>query len=630
MATEDRGPARKEAKSAAAPSPFPPIADYAFLSDCHTGALVAPDGTVDWLCVPRFDAPSVFGSLLDREAGSFRLGPFGINHPTTRIYEPGTNVLVTTWKSPSGWIIVRDALTMGPWDHEDKITPHSRPPADADADHMLVRTVFCLEGRVEIELICEPVFDYGRVSAKWSQVDSSRHAADASGAGQTIRLRTDLALGIEGGRIRGRHVLAPGDRAYCALSWADGLTAPQSVDEAEARIVATVRFWRAWLGGARIPDHRYRDPIQRSALTIKGLTYMPTGAAVAALTTSLPETPGGERNWDYRYTWMRDATFMLQALHWLNLNWEADEFMQFVADVEPTEDGSLQIMYGIDGRRELTELTRDDLSGYAGARPVRVGNAAFSQRQNDVFGAVLDSILLHTRRNQRLPRRLWPLVELQATCATRVWRNPDQGIWEARGKPRHYVSSKLMSWVALDRASALAEIRGDPKAASTWRATADEIRADVLTHGVSDRGVLRQHYETDALDASTLLAGSFKLLAHDDERLRNTVLAIAEELTESGFVLRYRTEETDDGLSGKEGTFLICSFWLVSALAIIGEAQRARDLMERLLRIGSPLGLYAEEFDPQTGRHLGNFPQAFSHLALIEAAGRMIVLETDF
>jgi alpha,alpha-trehalase len=518
-------------------------------------------------------------------------------------------------------------LTISARDHEDKITPHTRPPSDYDADHLLVRTVLCLEGRVEVELICEPVFDYGRVPAQWSAVDGDRHVADANGAEQTIRLHSDLALGIEGSRVRARHFLESGDRAYCALSWAEGLAAPKDADEAEARIAATVRYWRAWLGGARIPDHRYREMIQRSALAIKGLTYMPTGAAVAALTTSLPETPGGERNWDYRHTWMRDATFMLHALHWLNLDWEADEFMQFVADVETTEDGSLQIMYGIDGRRELTESTRDDLSGYAGARPVRVGNAAFSQRQNDVFGAVLDSILLHTRRNQRLPRRLWPIVESQAACATRVWRHPDQGIWEARGKPQHYVSSKLMCWVALDRASRLAEIRADPNMAATWRATADEIRSDVLAHGVSDRGVLRQHYETDALDASTLLAGSIKFLPHDDQRLGNTVLAVAEELTENGFVLRYRTDETDDGLSGKEGTFVICSFWLVSALAIVGEMQRARDLMERLLRIASPLGLYAEEYDPETGRHLGNFPQAFSHLALIEAAARMIFLQ---
>jgi GH15 family glucan-1,4-alpha-glucosidase len=284
-------------------------------------------------------------------------------------------------------------------------------------------------------------------------------------------------------------------------------------------------------------------------------------------------------------------------------------------------------MYGIDGRRDLTESTRDDLTGYAGARPVRIGNGAFDQRQNDVFGAALDSILLHTRHSQRLPRRLWPLVETQAQCATSVWREPDQGIWEARGKPQHYVSSKLMCWVALDRASQLAEIRGNSELQGTWRATADEIKADILTNGLTDKGVLRQHYETDALDASTLLAAILDFLPGEDERLRASVNAIAEELTEDGFVLRYRTEETDDGLSGKEGTFLICSFWLVSGLAIVGEVQRARDLMERLLRIASPLGLYAEEFDAETGRHLGNFPQAFSHLALIEAAARIIVPE---
>jgi alpha,alpha-trehalase len=614
-------------QSAAAPSPFPPIADYAFLSNCHTGALVAADGAIDWLCVPAFDSPSIFGSLLDREAGFFRLAPFGINHPSSRAYETGTNVLVTTWKTPGGWIVVRDALTMGPRDHEDEVTPHTRAPADADGDHMLVRTVECPEGSVEVELVCEPVFDYGRTPGEWTLVDGGRNAADATAAGLTIRLVSDLSLGIEGNRVRGRHTLNAGDRAYCVLTWAEGLDAPKDVVEAEAKMAATNRFWRDWLGRARIPDHRFREPIQRSALAIKGLTYMPTGATVAALTTSLPETPGGERNWDYRYTWMRDTTFTLQALHWLNLDLEADEFMEFVADIEPTEDGSLQIMYGIDGRRDLTESTLDHLTGYAGARPVRLGNGAYDQRQNDVFGAVLDSILLHTQRSERLPRRLWPVVQSQAECASKVWREPDQGIWEARGAPQHYVSSKLMGWVALDRASQLAEIRGDPEQSARWRATADEIRADILEHGVSERGVLRQHYETDSLDASVLLAAIFGFLPGDDERLQATVNAIAEELTENGFVLRYRTDETDDGLSGKEGTFLICSFWLVSALAVVGELQRARDLMEKLLRIGSPLGLYAEEFDADTGRHLGNFPQAFSHLALMEAAARIIVPE---
>jgi GH15 family glucan-1,4-alpha-glucosidase len=613
-------------QSAAMPSSFPPIADYAFLSNCHTGALVAPDGAVDWLCVPSFDSPSVFGTLLDREAGAFRLGPFGINVPSARIYEPGTNVVTTTWKTPTGWAVVFDALTMGPSEGEDSVTPHTRPPADEDGEHMLVRTVLCLSGTVEIELICEPVFDYGRAPAEWELVDGDRHTADAKGAGTTIRLRTDMALGIEGEWVRARHDLAQGEQLYCSLSWAEGLASPTDVDDANARIAATRRFWRDWLGRARIPDHRFRDPIQRSALAIKGLTYMPTGATVAASTTSLPETPGGERNWDYRFTWIRDSTFTLQALHYLNLDWEAEEFMQFVADLEPNEDGALQIMYGIDGRRDLTESTRDDLSGYAGASPVRVGNGAFDQRQNDVFGAALDSILLHTERSERLPRRLWPIVQAQAKCATAVWQNPDQGIWEARGKPQHYVSSKLMCWVALDRAAKLAGIRGDPKLEPSWRATADEIKEDILAHGVRD-GVLRQHYDTDALDASTLLAAIFGFLPRDDERLRKSVEAIADDLTEDGFVLRYRTGETDDGMSGKEGSFLICSFWLVSALAVVGEHQRARDLMERLLRVASPLGLYAEEFDTDTGHHLGNFPQAFSHLALIEAAGRIIIAE---
>jgi GH15 family glucan-1,4-alpha-glucosidase len=616
-----------EVQSAAMPSPFPPIADYAFLSNCHTGALVAPDGSVDWLCVPRFDGPSIFGALLDRQAGSFRLGPFGVNVPSARIYEPGTNTLVTTWNTETGWILVRDALTMGPRHGDDSVTPHTRPPTDEDGDHMLVRTVLCLEGHVDLDLVCEPVFDYGRTPAEWTLVQGDgRHSADATGAGQTVRLHTDMALGIEGERARARHTLQAGEQVYCALSWAEDLGGPEHLDDANARLAATTMFWRRWLAGARKADHRWRPIIERSALTIKGLTYMPTGATVAALTTSLPETPGGERNWDYRYTWIRDATFTLQALHWLNLDWEADEFMQFIADLEPNPDGALQIMYGIDGRRDLTESTRDDLSGYAGAQPVRLGNGAFDQRQNDVFGAALDSILLHTRHSQRLPRRLWPIVEAQAKCATDVWREPDQGIWEARGAPQHYVSSKLMCWVALDRAAKLADIRGDTTLRERWGATAEEIKADIIEHGVRD-GVLRQHYDTDSLDASTLLAPIFGFLPGDDERMRASVQAIARDLTEEGFVLRYKTDETDDGLSGKEGSFLICSFWLVSALAIIDDLQSARDLMERLLSVASPLGLYAEEFDTSTGRHLGNFPQAFSHLALIEAAARIILAE---
>ncbi len=621
------GEKRKRAlQSAAAASPFPPIADYAFISNCHTGALIAPDGSIDWLCVPRFDSASVFGTLLDRQAGSFRFAPFGVNVPEARSYQPGTNILLTVWGTPTGWVRIHEALTMGPRRHVDLVTPHTRPPTDEDANHQLIRSAVCLEGEVELELTCEPVFDYGRTPAEWS-VAKDGHRADASVGELTIRLQTDMAVGVEGDWVRARHVLNEGEEVYCALSWAEDLWTAEDVEQANEQLTATTHFWRNWLKGARLPDHRWRGAINRSALAIKGLTYMPTGATVAALTTSLPETPGGERNWDYRFTWLRDSTFTLQALHYLNLDWEAEEFMQFIADLDRNTDGALQIMYGIDGRRDLTESIREDLTGYAGAYPVRVGNGAFDQRQNDVFGAALDSILLHTRRSQRLPRRLWPIVQAQADCASKVWREPDQGIWEARGAPRHYVSSKLMCWVAMDRASRLATMAGDAKLEESWGATADQIKADILAHGVNEQGVLRQHYETDALDASNLLAAIFGFFDDGDERLRASVMAIAEDLTEDGFVLRYRTDETDDGMSGKEGSFLICSFWLVSALAIIGEHQRARDLMEKLLSVASPLGLYAEEFDTSTGHHLGNFPQAFSHLALIEAAGRIIAAE---
>ena len=349
---------------------------------------------------------------------------------------------------------------------------------------------------------------------------------------------------------------------------------------------------------------------------------MPTGATVAALTTSLPETPGGERNWDYRYTWMRDTTFTLQALHYLNLEWEADEFMQFVADVEPNEDGSLQIMYGIDGRRDLTESTLDDLTGYAGARPVRIGNGAFDQRQNDVYGAVLDSFLLHTRRSKRLPRRLWPIIQAQAECATNGLAEPRPGDLGGARAPRSTTCRRSSCagsrWTvrpSSPRSEAIPSCRR--RGARPPRRSGRTSSSTASASAVSSASTTRPTRSTRRRSWRRS-SGSCR---RDDERLRKSVLAVAEELSEDGFVLRYRTEETDDGLSGEEGTFLICSFWLVSALAIVGEEQRAHDLMERLLRIASPLGLYAEEFDVKTGRHLGNFPQAFSHLALIEAAG---------
>ncbi|HET6448544.1 MAG TPA: glycoside hydrolase family 15 protein [Conexibacter sp.] len=617
-----RGHVRQPARS-----PFPPIADYAFLSDCHTGALLAPNGTVEWLCVPRFDAPSIFGAVLDRGAGGFRLGPYGMSVPGARRYEPGTNIVETTWMTPSGWVVVRDALTIGPWQDSSDPMAHTRPPTDTDADRVLVRTIECIQGSVQVEMVCEPAFDYARADAQWTAVDDYT-VADASDGETTIRLTTDLMLGIEGNRARARHTLHEGERRFCALSWAAELHGPRTVDEATTMLDRTSHYWRGWLDDGRFPDHPWRVYLQRAALALKGLTYSPTGAMVAAPTTSLPETPGGERNWDYRYTWMRDATFTLWGLHALGLDWEADDFMQFVADVNRNGDGSLQIMYGIDGRRELTEETLDHLTGYDGARPVRIGNGAFDQRQNDVYGAVLDSVYLHTKHGGRLPQRLWPVLEDQVRGAIAVWKKPDQGIWEARGEPKHYVSSKLMCWVALDRGARLAEIHGEPGLAEEWQRLADEVKRDVLEHGVRD-GIFRQHYDTDALDASTLLIPLVRFLPPQDRRVVETVKAIARDLTDHGLVLRYRVEETDDGLHGEEGTFLICSFWLVAALEEIGEHRRAKSLLEKLLAHASPLLLFAEELDVHSGRQLGNYPQAFTHLALINAVMHVIEGEDE-
>jgi alpha,alpha-trehalase len=606
-------------------SSFPPIASYAFLSDCETIALVAPSGNVEWMCLPRLDSPSVFGAILDRGAGGFRLGPADASVPAGRRYLPGTNVLETTWMTKTGWLIVRDALVMGPWHHEDeRSNTHRRSPTDWDADHVLLRTAKCVHGTIELTLDCEPVFDYGRCSGGWEYTGEDYHSARATAddADVAVGLTTDLRLGFEGRRARARTTLSEGETAFTALSWSDHAP-PRSYNEAFDRMERTASFWREWLDHGEFPDHPWRTYLQRSALTLKGLTYAPTGAMAAAATTSLPETPGGERNWDYRYTWIRDSTFMLWGLYTLGFDWEANDFFYFVADVAEGE-GDLQIMYGIGGERELDESELNHLAGYEGARPVRIGNGAWNQRQHDVWGVVLDSVYLHTKSRDYLPERVWPILKRQVEAAIANWREPDRGIWEVRGDPKHFTSSKLMCWVACDRGARLAKLRDEADCVESWQAVADEIRADICENALDSRGVFTQHYETDALDASVLLMPLVRFLPPTDDRIRNTVLAIADELSVDGLVLRYRVEETDDGLSGEEGTFAICSFWLVSALSEIGEPRRARELCEKMLSYASPLQLYAEEIDPRTGRHLGNFPQAFTHLALINAVMHVI------
>jgi GH15 family glucan-1,4-alpha-glucosidase len=480
---------------------------------------------------------------------------------------------------------------------------------------------------------CVPRFGYGAEPGEWSGGELGEAVAE-SADGTRLLLTSDMELSVSDTAVRGTLHLREDETGFCAVSWGDGdLGGPRSAPEALERLDSTEEFWRSWLRDGDFPDHPWRVHLQRSALVLKGLTYTPTGAIVAAPTTSLPETPGGERNWDYRYCWIRDSTFSLWALHTLGFEQEARDFMRFILNV-CREDPNLQIMYGIGGEKDLAERTLDDLGGYGGARPVRVGNGAYDQSQHDVWGALLDSIYLHEKalRGSGTPADR-KLIAQQVEAAIAAWPSPDQGIWEARGEPKHYVSSKLMIWVAVDRGARLArwipedempeEWRG---IAERWQGKADEFKAELLERGCRG-GIFRQHYETDALDASTLLIPLVRFLPPDDERVRATVEAIATDLTEHGLVLRYRVGQTDDGLSGEEGTFLICSFWLVSALSEIGEPRLARDLCERLLEAAGGLDLYAEELDAPSGRHLGNFPQAFTHLALINAVSHVIADE---
>src|SRR5712691_2827406 len=609
-------------------SPFPPIADYAFLSDCDVTALVAPSGNVEWMCLPRMDSPSVFGSILDRGAGGFRFGPTDVSVPAARRYLPGTMVLETSWSADGGWVIVRDVLLIGPWHHENATAgEHRRAPTDYEAEHTLLRTVRCVNGEVQLTIDCEPAFDYGHERARWRYTDKGyfQGVATAEGVGPSLTLTSDIRLGFEGPRASARTLIKQGESRFCALTWGDHAP-PLNFQDAYNRLVWTAHHWQHWLARGTFPDHRWRSYLERSALTLKGLTYANTGAVVAAATTSLPEAPGGERNWDYRYSWIRDSSLTLWALYTLGYQWEADDYFYFIADIAE-RDPRLQIVYGIDGERELEERLIDHLEGYEGARPVRVGNAAYNQRQHDVWGAVIESLYLHASSRDHFSERWWPILQRQVQQALDHWREPDRGMWEVRGEPKHFTSSKLLWWVAVERGARLARLRDEMAIPEQWQKAADEIHADICQHGVDARGVFVQHYGTTALDASLLLIPLVRFLPADDARIRKTVLAIADELTIDGLVLRYRPEETDDGLGTEEGAFAICSFWLVSALIEIGEVVRAKQLCERLLSYASPLDLYAEEIDPRSGRHLGNFPQAFTHLALINAVVHVIRAE---
>ena len=557
-------------------SPFPPIADLGFLSDCHTGALVTSDGSIEWMCLPHFDSPSVFGALLDRGAGSWRVGPYGVYVPAGRRYLPGTNMIETTWMTPQGWVRVLDALTIGAWHDNEHGSSHTRPPTDYDADHLLVRMIECLQGQVQVEIVCEPMLAYGACAATWEAVEGGPAGLSMLDAGEGERRQRDDRAPVQRHphghrgqpRARAPHADQGGEALLRAVVDGGQGRARTRSSRPSSGSQATAQFWRGWLAEGTYPDHPWRIHLERSALALKGLTFMPTGALLAAPTTSLPETPGGERNWDYRYCWMRDATFTLWALHALGLDWEADDFIQYVADMTRGEDGALQIMYGIEGQRGSDRVD---------ARPSRRlrGGAPGADRQRRLQAAPERRLRRRARLGLRARQGARPHPRAAVAGARRPGPLRVGGL--ARARPGDLGGARRAPPLRLLEADVLGGDGPRRAAGRTARAPRARPRAgrprptrsasELLERGVDERGVFRQHYDTDALDASTLLVPLVRFLPPEDERVRATVKAIRDELSEGGLVLRYRPEETDDGLHGSEGTFLICSFWMVSALS---------------------------------------------------------------
>jgi alpha,alpha-trehalase len=605
-------------------STYPPIAEYAFLSDCEVAALVAPSGNVEWMCLPQYDSPSVFCPILDRDAGRFRMGPAAVQVPAARRYLPGSMVLETTWKTRTGWLVVRDALCIGPWHHdEERAHRQRRAPGDWEAEHVLVRTARCPQGTVELQVECEPAFEYALVAPEWSYTGNTYHEARATGRDASVELllHTDLRIGFEGPRAAARTTLRQGDTAFVALSWSEH-GGPTNFHEAFERMDRTSAYWREWLSHGDFPDHPWRSVLERSALTLKALSYAPTGAIISAPTTSLPREPGGDRNYDYRYSFMRDSAFTLWGAYSLGFDWEADDFFYFLAD-QADKDGTVSNVYAVDGRKDLEERKLDHLDGYGGAKPVRIGNASYKYEQHDVWGAILDAAYIHSRTRDKLPERVWPMVKRQVELAAENWSKPDRGIWARRGEPRHYTTSKVMCWVALDRGARLAALREEDDLQDEWTQCAKDIQQDVIDNALNEDGVFTAWYGADELDASVLLIPLVRFLPPSDPRVKKTVWTIRDELTEHGLVLRRRLREGDDEKITGEA-FSVCSFWMASALAEIGDLNEAREMCERMLAYMSPLGLYAEHLDPHTGRHLGNFPHMFTHLAMINSLLHLI------
>jgi GH15 family glucan-1,4-alpha-glucosidase len=594
---------------------YQPIENYGIVGDLHSVALVGMDGSIDWLCLPHFDSPSVFAAILDDEKGGrFKIAPVSGGVTRKQLYWPDTNVLVTRFFTPDGVAEIRDYMPIGVSENGHAL------------HHQLVRRVEVVRGEMRFGMECSPAFNYARDE---HATEMTEEGACFRSAHLSLGLATDVPQRPDGKRVVAEFTLREEQTAVFVLRQIEhgaGCGVSLREKEEEELFERTVGYWRRWISKCTYTG-RWREMVYRSALTLKLLTFEPTGAIVAAPTTSLPEGIGGERNWDYRYTWIRDAAFTLYGLLRIGFTEEAEAFMGWLEDrcYKPKPDGSLQLMYGIDGRSDLTEETLDHLEGYRGSRPVRIGNGAYDQLQLDIYGELMDAVYLYNKYGDLIWYELWSYLRGLIDWVCDNWQREDEGVWEVRGGRRHFVYSKLMCWVAVDRGLRLADKRSFPADRERWLKVRDEIYEEIMERGwSSERKAFVQAYDDDTLDASNLIMPLVFFVAPKGPRMLSTLDAINRPpkdngLVSNGLVFRYDVEKSADGLMGEEGTFSLCTFWLVEALTRAGRLEEARLIFEQMLGYANHLGLYAEEIGP-SGEALGNFPQAFTHLTLISAA----------
>lgn len=586
-----------------------PIESYGVIGDLHTAALVGLNGSIDWLCFPKFDSPSVFAAILDDEKGGrFQIAPTCEGVTRKQMYFPDTNVLITRFLSPNGLAEVTDFMPVG-------------EPAPGHGPHDLVRRVEVVRGSMPMRAFCRPAFDYARADHR---VELAPGGARFVSRDVGLDLLSSVPLRAEGPAAAADFVLGAGEQAaflLTPLQEGGGRPASYSLEETERAFRDTVDYWHRWLSRCNYRG-RWREMVSRSALALKLLTYAPTGAIVAAPTTSLPAPIGGVRNWDYRYTWIRDASFTLYGLMRIGFTDEAYAFMRWLwARVHEAEkDGSLQVMYSIEGRHDLVEQALDHLEGHRGSRPVRIGNGAYRQLQLDIYGELMDAVYLYNKHGNPIGYDGWVKIRQVLNHVCDVWREPDEGIWEVRGGRRHFVYSKVMCWVALDRGLRLADKRSFPADRQRWLENRDAIYEEIMSRGWSPaRKAFVQAYDSESLDAANLIMPLVFFVSPRDPRFLATLEAIQRDLTQGSLVHRYDVGASPDGLAGEEGTFSMCTFWLVEALTRAGQLEEARLVFEKMLGYANHLGLYSEQIG-SSGEALGNFPQAFTHLSLISAA----------